>query len=121
MNLFVANWKMNMIRAEARAYARDLGEILGDRDPAVELVIAPPFTAFEESKDPRGTRWSIAAQNVASEKEGPFTGEVSARMIADAGCRYALVGHSERRRIFGEAAPALARKLARAREAGLTP
>src|SRR6478736_1170782 len=121
MNLFVANWKMNMIRAEARAFARELGEILGDRNPAVELVIAPPFTAFEAAKDGRGTRWSLAAQNVASEKEGAYTGEVSARMIADAGCRYTLVGHSERRRIFGEAGAVLARKLARAREAGLTP
>ena len=121
MDLFVANWKMNMTRAEARAYARDLGEVLGDGDPAVELVIAPPFTAFEEAKDPRRRRWSLAAQNVASEKEGPYTGEISARMIADAGCRYVIVGHSERRRIFGEASPALAHKLARAREAGLIP
>ena len=84
MNLFVANWKMNKTRGEARTYARDLGGLMGDRNPGVELVIAPPFTAFEESKDPRG-RWSLAAQDVASESEGAYTGEVSARMIADAG------------------------------------
>jgi triosephosphate isomerase len=120
MNLFVANWKMNMTRGEALAYAHDLGELVGDRDPGVELVIAPPFTAFEEAKDPR-KRWSLAAQNVASETEGAYTGEVSARMLADAGCRYVIIGHSERRRLFGEAGPVLARKLARAREAGLTP
>ena len=120
MNLFVANWKMHMTRGEARAYARDLAKLIGDGEPGVELVIAPPFTALEEAKDSR-KRWSIAAQNVASELEGAYTGEVSARMLADAGCRYVLVGHSERRRLFAEAGPVLSRKLARAREAGLTP
>jgi triosephosphate isomerase (TIM) len=120
MNLFVANWKMHMTRGEALAYARDLATLIGERDTGVELVVAPPLTALEEAKDP-GKRWSLAAQNVASEFEGAYTGEVSARMIADAGCRYVLVGHSERRRLFGEAGPVLARKLARAREAGLTP
>ena len=53
--------------------------------------------------------------------EGAFTGEVSAKQVADAGCRYAIVGHSERRRLFGEEGPTLAKKLARCREAGLTP
>ena len=120
MNLFVANWKMNKTRGEARAYARDLGALLPDRDPGAELVIAPPFTALDEARDPRG-RWSLAAQDVASESEGAYTGEVSARMIADAGCRYAIVGHSERRRLFGESGPVLARKLERVREAGLLP
>src|SRR6202162_4536530 len=120
MNLFVANWKMNKTRAEARADARELVELIGGRDPGVELVIAPPFTSLEESKDSRG-RWSLAAQDVASESEGAYTGEVSARMIADAGCRYVIVGHSERRRLFGETGPVLARKLERVREAGLTP
>jgi triosephosphate isomerase len=120
MNLFVANWKMHMTRGEARAYAQDLANLLGDGEPGVDLVIAPPFTALEEAKDSR-KRWSLAAQNVASEFEGAFTGEVSARMLADAGCRYVIIGHSERRRLFAEAGPVLARKLARAREAGLTP
>jgi len=120
MNLFVANWKMNKTRAQARAYALELGELIGGRDPGVEFVIAPPFTSLEESKDSR-ERWSLAAQDVASEKEGAYTGEVSARMIADAGCRYVIVGHSERRRLFGETGPVLARKLERVREAGLTP
>jgi triosephosphate isomerase len=120
MNLFVANWKMNMRRGEAAAYARELGGILGERDPGVELVLAPPYTALDAASDPR-QRWTIAGQNVASEPEGAYTGEVSARMLADAGCRYVLVGHSERRRFFGEDGAVLARKLARVREAGLTP
>jgi triosephosphate isomerase len=119
MNLFVANWKMNKTRAEAGAYARELGELLGDRLP-VELVVAPPFTALDAARDSRG-RWSLAAQDVAGEAEGAFTGEVSAKMLADAGCSYVIVGHSERRRLFGESGVILARKLARVREAGLTP
>jgi triosephosphate isomerase (TIM) len=120
MNLFVANWKMNKTRGEAAAFSQELGEILGEGDPGVELVVAPPFTALDSAADPRG-RWSLAGQNVAAENKGAYTGEVSAPMLADAGCRYVLVGHSERRRIFGEESGVLARKLARVREAGLTP
>jgi triosephosphate isomerase len=120
MNLFVANWKMNMTRGEASAYARELAKIVGARSLDVELVVAPPFTTLDEAKDPGG-RWSVAGQNVASEASGAYTGEVSAKMLSDAGCRYAIVGHSERRRLFGEDGKTLARKLARVREAGLVP
>ncbi len=118
--LFVANWKMHKTRGEARAYADELGGILGDGLPRRELVLAPAFTALSEARDAAG-RWSLACQNVAAELSGPFTGEVSAAMARDAGCRYAIVGHSERRRIFGEDGPVLARKLACCRAAGLTP
>src|SRR5512141_2434036 len=114
MHLFVANWKMTKTRGEAAAFSRELGEIVDER------VVAPPFTALDSARDPRG-RWSLAGQNVAAEAQGAYTGEVSARMLADAGCRYVLVGHSERRRLYGEESGVLARKLARVREAGLTP
>jgi triosephosphate isomerase len=120
MKLFVANWKMHKTRGQARAFARDLAAKIGDRPPSVELVIAPPLTALDAVADPDG-RWSLAAQNVAAEAAGAMTGEVSARMLADAGCRYVIVGHSERRRLFGEDGPLLERKLARAREENLTP
>jgi triosephosphate isomerase len=119
MKLFVANWKMHKTRAEARAYAQELGakwKPAADR----ELVIAPPLPSIDAARDPEG-RWSLACQNVATEVSGAFTGEVSARMAADAGCVYAIVGHSERRRLFGEDSAALAKKMARCREAGLTP
>ena len=119
--LFVANWKMNSGRAGARDYARTLGERIGAAPPErCELAIAPPFTAMAEASDAEG-RWSLAAQNVASQVSGAFTGETSAAMAAEAGCRYAIVGHSERRRLFAENAEVLASKLARAREAGLVP
>lgn len=120
MKLFVANWKMNMTRGQARAYAEELSQLLGGGSASVELVLAPPFTALDAARDPQG-RWSLAAQNVSSESEGAYTGEVSARMLSDAGCRYVIVGHSERRRIFDEGDALLARKLARAREVNLAP
>ena len=120
MNLIVANWKMNMLRAGAPAYAEELGRRIGERALSVELSIAPPLTSLDAVRDPRG-RWSLAGQNVSSETEGAFTGEVSARQLADAGCRYVIVGHSERRRIFGEDGKVLAAKLAQVRSAGLIP
>jgi len=120
VNLFVANWKMNMTRAQARAYAEELGSRIGDGSDGAELVLAPPFTAIEAARDPRG-RWSLGAQNLSEHAAGAFTGEVSGAMIAEAGCRYVIVGHSERRTLFGEDGPLLSRKLARAREAGLVP
>jgi triosephosphate isomerase len=120
MNLFVANWKMHKTRAEARAFAAELGGRIGGGIPGRELVIAPPWTALDAARDSSG-RWSLACQDVAAQAEGAFTGEVSAAMSADAGCRYAIVGHSERRRLFAEDGPTLESKLARCREAGLTP
>jgi triosephosphate isomerase len=120
MKLFVANWKMNMTRAQARAYAEELGAKVGDGIAAADLVIAPPYTALEAARDPR-QRWALAAQNLSEHRSGAFTGEISGAMIAEAGCRYVIVGHSERRTLFGEDGPTLARKLARARESGLVP
>lgn len=118
--LFVANWKMHKTRGQARAWAEELGAILGDGALPGELAAAPPFTALDAARDPGG-RWALACQNVARELEGAFTGEVSAAMAADAGCRYAIVGHSERRRDFREDGPSLERKLACCRAAKLTP
>ncbi|HEY1434890.1 MAG TPA: triose-phosphate isomerase [Thermoanaerobaculia bacterium] len=120
MKLFVANWKMHKTRGPARAFAEQLGSAIGEGIPGAELVLAPSFTALDAARDARG-RWALAAQNVAAAAEGAFTGEVSAAMAADAGCRYAIVGHSERRRLFGEDEAVCAQKLARCREAGLIP
>jgi triosephosphate isomerase len=117
--LFVANWKMNKTRAEALEFREALSgraEELGE----VEVAIAPPFPFLVELVDSRG-QWSTAGQDCSAEPAGAFTGEVSASMLASCGCRYVILGHSERRKYFGETEPLLAFKLARAREAGLVP
>ena len=120
MNLFVANWKMHKTREETRAYAEAFGEMIDEGVPGAELVLAPPFTALESARDREG-RWSLAGQTVSEHAAGAFTGEVSAEMLADAGCRYVIIGHSERRTLFGEDGARLAGKLARARDFGLVP
>jgi triosephosphate isomerase len=119
LRLVVANWKMNKLASEVRAFrdafAGETATISG-----IEISVAPAFPFFADAADAAG-RWSLCGQNCSSERSGAFTGEVSAAMLADAGCRYVILGHSERRKYFGETAGLLAIKLDRAREAGLVP
>ncbi len=117
----VANWKMHKTVREALAYAEAFlpraREIEG-----VELALAPPFTALEPlSRALLGSPVAWAAQNVHPEPAGAFTGEVSAPMLAELGCRFAIVGHSERRQIFGESSAFVARKVTALLGAGLRP
>ena len=87
-----------------------------------EIVVAPPFTAIAACVEAaRGTAIGIAAQNVYWANEGAFTGEVSPRMISDAGCRGVIIAHSERRQLFGETDESANRKVKAALAAGLTP
>jgi triosephosphate isomerase len=87
-----------------------------------EMVIAPPFTAIAAAVEAaRGSNVAIGAQNVFWEKEGAFTGEVAAPMLVEAGCRYVIIGHSERRQYFGETEQTVAKKTKAALAAGLTP
>jgi triosephosphate isomerase len=111
----VANWKMNKTRAEAQAFR----STFDPRFSRVEIGIAPPFPYLSDLAGDE--RWALAGQDCSAEKSGAFTGEVSAAMLASCGCRYVILGHSERRRNFHEGETLLAGKLARAREAGLVP
>src|ERR1700720_2438091 len=87
-----------------------------------EIVVAPPFTAIAACVEAaRGTAIGIAAQNLYWANEGAFTGEVSPRMISDAGCRSVIIAHSERRQLFGETDESANRKVKAALAAGLTP
>jgi triosephosphate isomerase len=100
--LIVGNWKMNKTASEAAAFIRDLCERV-PASPHADVVLAPPFTALESARSALGSSWiSLGAQNVHWEPQGAFTGEVSAPMLRDLGCRYVIVGHSERRTLFGE-------------------
>jgi triosephosphate isomerase len=106
---------------EAVLFAKELRSIVKDVSD-VEMVVAPPFTAVAAVAEAlRNTNVGVAAQNLHWEREGPFTGEISAGMITEAGAEYVIIGHSERRRLFGETDATVARKVAAAIEAGLTP
>src|SRR5258707_14233293 len=88
----------------------------------VEIVIAPPFTALHAAAEAaRNSNVAVAAQNLYWEREGAFTGEISATMIAESGAEYVIIGHSERRTLFGETDASVNRKLAAAFAGGLTP
>jgi triosephosphate isomerase len=110
--ILAANWKMHKTAAEAEAFLRAFLPLVRDAS-GVEVVIAPPFTALERTGAAlRGSGVALAAQNVNAAEEGAFTGEISPRMLADLGCRYAIVGHSERRTLYGETNQVVAAKAA---------
>jgi triosephosphate isomerase (TIM) len=116
-----ANWKMYKTVAEGRAYIREFGGLVSGVDD-VEIVVAPPFTGVHAAAEAaRGTRVGIAGQDLYWEREGAFTGEVSAGMLKEAGARYVIIGHSERRTKFGETDDHVNRKVKAAIASGLTP
>jgi triosephosphate isomerase len=108
--IVAANWKMYKTVREAEAFvAAFLPRVAAVRD--VEIVLAPPFTALAAvGAKLAGGAVVLAAQNVNPEKQGAFTGEVSPAMLAELGCRYGIVGHSERRALYGEDDALVARK-----------
>ena len=119
---FIAgNWKMFKTVAETVKYVKELRGLVNALD-GVEIVLAPPFTALHAAAEAaRNSNIGIAAQNLFWEREGAFTGEVSCGMIREAGAEYVIVGHSERRTLFGETDVMVNRKVAAAVTAGLTP
>jgi triosephosphate isomerase len=116
---------MNGTRAEARALTRAVSVALdgrGDNDGGVDVALCPPFVFLGLVAELLGgSRMMLGAQNVAAETAGAYTGEVTAEMLLEAGCRLVLVGHSERRQYYAETDEVVASKAARAMEAGLTP
>jgi triosephosphate isomerase (TIM) len=116
-----ANWKMYKTVLEAVAFVKELRKLAKDLYD-VEIVIAPPFTALRPAADAaHASNIGIAGQNLHWEREGAFTGEVSAPMLKEAGAEYVIIGHSERRRLFGETDETVNRKLIAAVQAQLTP
>jgi len=112
---------MHGTRERARALLDDIRAGVAD-DTAVETVVCPPYCYLEGAADRlRGSGVALGAQNLALEAPGAFTGEVAGEMLLDVGCRYVIVGHSERRALYGEDDTVVARKLARALEVGLAP
>jgi triosephosphate isomerase (TIM) len=119
--IVAANWKMYKTVREAEAFVDAfLPRVANVRD--VEVVIAPPFTALAAvGRKLAGSAVALSSQNVHPEKQGAFTGEIAAGMLAELGCRYGIVGHSERRALFGESDAFVARKAAALLAHGIRP
>ena len=119
--VIAGNWKMYKSIADTRAFFAVFAPLVADAGYC-DIVVAPPFTAMPAAVE-AASNFSIglAGQNMHWEKEGAFTGEISAAMLLEAGCRYVIVGHSERRQLFGETDEAVAKKTKAALSAGLTP
>jgi triosephosphate isomerase len=119
--IIAANWKMNKTTGEAEQFARDLVLHLKN-PPELDVVVAPPFTALG-TVGPllQASGVALAAQNVHPEPSGAFTGEVSVPMLVDLGCSYVILGHSERRALFGETSAGVSRKLCAVQGADLRP
>ena len=119
---FIAgNWKLNKTAEEGAALARELLKLLADCGKA-DVAVCPPFTALAAvGAELRGSSIALGAQNMHWEKAGAFTGEISAGMLVAAGCKHVILGHSERRQLFGETDATVNRKLGAALQAGLAP
>ena len=117
----VANWKMNMTQESGAALVEDILDALPDGHNNVDIIICPPFVALDRvRRTMEGSRVSLGAQNVHAEPEGAFTGEVSAPMLQGL-VDFVIVGHSERRTLFGESDDFIGAKVVAAVKSGLTP
>jgi triosephosphate isomerase len=119
--LVAGNWKLHGTRA---ANARRVAALRAgfESEAAVDCVVCPPFCYLEEvGRALRGSPIHLGAQSVSAERGGAYTGEVSAAMLKDVGCEYVIIGHSERRALFGEDDQRVAAQFAAVIEQGLTP
>jgi triosephosphate isomerase len=119
--IIAGNWKMNKGLSEARELAQKIAEYSKGINEG-EIVIAPPFTALRDVHDIiRGSNVRLAGQNCHFEEKGPYTGEISPSMLRDVGCKYVILGHSERRKYFSETDELINKKVKAALTHGLRP
>ena len=122
MKTIIGNWKMNLGVRESVALARASLLLLRGRKVAPHMIICPSTIALSEvRKVVARSGCGLGAQNVSEEEQGAFTGETSARMLSEVGTTHVLIGHSERRQLFGETNELINAKLLKAIEHGLTP
>lgn len=116
------NWKLNKTIPETRKLIKEIRNKVAGMTARADLIVCPPFVSLEAAVDAaRGSTLRIGAQNVFWEEKGAFTGEVSAEMLRSVGVEYVIVGHSERRNVFGESDEDVRRKVLKAAAAGLSP
>lgn len=119
-SLVIGNWKMNGNRASAEALTK--GIIAGLGDDVADIAVCVPYIHISDIDQlVKGTRLALGAQNVADKPSGAYTGEVSASMLKEYGCKYALVGHSERRSYYGDSDQSVAERFCQAQEQGIIP
>ena len=120
--IIAGNWKMHKTRTETQALVRELVEGLRSRPAACEVIVAPPFVSIVDAiEGAKGAPISVSGQNMHWEDHGAFTGEISASMLKEAGCSHVIIGHSERRRFFGETDETVNRKIKAATKTELIP
>lgn len=119
--VIAGNWKMNNDLNESIALINSIKEVLVDRDD-VDVIIAPPFTSLDRASQLiADSKISLSAQNMCFEDSGAFTGAISASMLKSVGCEYVILGHSERRTLFGEDNSLINKKMKKAIASNLTP
>ncbi len=121
--LIAGNWKMHGTQAAAERLVAGIASGLDDLGADVDVAVCPPFVYLQRVASVlHGGTVALGAQDVCEHAgEGAYTGEVGAEMLIDVGCRYVIVGHSERRQFFGDSPERVAHKVSTARDAGLTP
>ncbi len=120
--IVAGNWKMNTLPAEGVELAKGVVAGRGEVCSCVNFIVCPPFTHLSEvAAALQGSDIELGAQNCAAEAKGAYTGEVAASMIAALGCKYVILGHSERRQYYGETSETLNKKMEQAYANGLTP
>ena len=119
--IVVGNWKMNRTPQEAMQLVAELKSLVAGIE-SVEIGVCPPFVCLTEvNKILKGSNIGLGAQNMYWEPEGAYTGEISAEMLLTSGCKYVILGHSERRASFGETNATVHKKLEAALKSGLSP
>ena len=119
-SFIIGNWKMHKTVSEAEAFVKEL--LIEVPPEGTSVGLAVPFTAlYPLSQLAAGSFLQLGAQNMNAVSEGAFTGEIAARMLKDAGASFVLLGHSERRRFYGEDNQLIQQKVKKALEAGITP
>ena len=119
--VIAGNWKMNLLPSQLRDYAEGLKALLGKDHWCEAVLCVPALMAIPLLRALRGSRVSVGVQDVSDRDMGAFTGEVAAAQLRDAGVKYVIVGHSERRAYHGETDELIGRKLGKVLEAGMTP